>query len=111
MSGNLAKKELVHLSDGPCQASHVIIMDFFFFCFPKREILDPPNLKEFAVVNFKFDENGREFSKRVENTVGKRRKLLVTSNFSFAHSVFKRLVMQTHKNQGLCGKALKWTSS
>ena len=28
-------------------------------------------LKEFADDNFKFDENGRELSKRVENTVGK----------------------------------------
>ena len=29
-------------------------------------------LKEFADDNFKFDENGRKLSKRVENTVGKR---------------------------------------
>ena len=28
-------------------------------------------LKEFADNNFKFDENGGKFSKRVENTVGK----------------------------------------
>ena len=28
-------------------------------------------LKEFADDNFKFDENGRTFSKRVESTVGK----------------------------------------
>ena len=28
-------------------------------------------MKEFADDNFKFDENGRTFSKRVENTVGK----------------------------------------
>ena len=28
-------------------------------------------LKELAKNNFKFDENGRKFSKRVENTVGK----------------------------------------
>ena len=28
-------------------------------------------LKEFADNNFKFDENGRKLSKRVENTVGK----------------------------------------
>ena len=34
-------------------------------------------------------------------------KLLVTSNFSFSHSVFKRLVLQTRKNQGLFGKGLK----
>ena len=38
---------------------------------------------------------------------GKKEKLLVTSNFSFSHSVFKRLVLQTRKNQGLFGKELK----
>ena len=44
-------------------------------------------------------------------------KLLVTSNFSFSNSVFKRLILQTRKNQGLFGKELTlyqttkfWTS-
>ena len=35
------------------------------------KILDSSKLKEVADDNFRFDENGREFSKRVENTVGK----------------------------------------
>ena len=35
-------------------------------------MLDASKLKEFADDNFKFDENDRKFSKRVENTVGKR---------------------------------------
>ena len=39
--------------------------------FPRRQILDTPKLKEFADDNFKFDKNGKKFSKRVENTVGK----------------------------------------
>ena len=39
--------------------------------FPKRQILDSSNLKESADNNFKFDENDKEFSHRVENTVGK----------------------------------------
>ena len=34
-------------------------------------ILDSSKLKEFADDNFKFDENGRQFSERLENTVGK----------------------------------------
>ena len=34
-------------------------------------------------------------------------KLLVTSNFDFSHSVFKRLVLQTRENQGMFGKGLK----
>ena len=35
------------------------------------QISDSPKLKEFAGDNFKFDKNGREFSKQVENTAGK----------------------------------------
>ena len=37
----------------------------------KRQILDSSKLKESADDNFKFDESGRMFSKRVDNTVGK----------------------------------------
>ena len=37
----------------------------------QTKILDSSVLKEFADDNFKFDENGRKFSERVENTVGK----------------------------------------
>ena len=40
-------------------------------------------------------------------TLCKKEKLLVMSNFSFSHSVFKRLVLQTRENQGLFGKGLK----
>ena len=54
--------------------------------------------KEFADNNFEYNENGRKFSKQVENTV-EMEKLLVMS-------VFKRLIPQTHKNQGLFGKEL-----
>ena len=39
--------------------------------FPKQQILDSSKLKEFADDNFKFDENGRKFSKQVEITMGK----------------------------------------
>ena len=44
---------------------------FGIFHFPKRQNLESSKLKEFADDNFKFNENGGEFSKRVENTVGK----------------------------------------
>ena len=39
--------------------------------FTRQQILDSSILKEFADDNFKFDENSRKLSKRVENTVGK----------------------------------------
>ena len=71
----------------------------------KRQILHHSKLKEFADDNFKLDDNGRKSSKRVENTVGKRR----NCSFSFSHSVFKRLVLQSRKNQGLFGKGFNRT--
>ena len=42
--------------------------------------------------------------KKVIKHCRKRRNCSLTSNFSFSHSVFKRLVLQTRKNQGLFGK-------
>ena len=48
-----------------------------------------------------------ESSPNEQKTLWKKKILLVMSNFSFSHSVFKRLVLQTRKNQGLFGKGLK----
>ena len=67
--------------------------------------LDSSKLKEFADDNFKFDENGRKFSKW-EKTMWEMEKLLVTRNLSFCHSVFKSFLIQRRKNQGLFGKGL-----
>ena len=64
-------------------------------------------MKEFADDNFKFDENGGNVSKRVENTVGKG-EIARYEQFLFSHSVFYRLLLQTRKNQGLFGKGLNW---
>ena len=66
------------------------------------QILDSSKLKDFAHNNFEFDENGRKLSKQVENTVGKR-EIARSSNFSFSHSVFKRLVSQKRQKVSLCG--------
>ena len=57
--------------------------------------------------NFKLNENGRKFSKRKENTVGKGK---IANNEQFLlllqYSI-KRLVLHTHKNlQSLFGKGL-----
>ena len=41
-----------------------------------------------------------------KKTKWEKEKLLVTSNFSFSHFVFKRLVLQTRNKQGLFGKGL-----
>ena len=49
----------------------MMIMHGFFLTFTRQQILDSSKLKKFANDNFKFDENGRKLSKRVEHTVGK----------------------------------------
>ena len=51
--------------------SNIFCLLYHFHPFPKRQILDSLNLKEFADDNFRYNENGRKFSKRVGNTVGK----------------------------------------
>ena len=47
-----------------------------------------------------------ESSSTDQKTLREKEKLLITSNFSFSHSVFKGFVLQTCKNQGLFGKGL-----
>ena len=57
--------------------------------FAKQQIFDSSKIKEFAEDNFEFDKNGRNFSKMLENTVGK-----------------GEIVLQTRKNKGLLEKEL-----
>ena len=52
-----------------------------------------------------------EISLNSLKTMCKKEKLLVINNFAFSHSVFKRLALQTHKNQGLFGKGLNLIKS
>ena len=47
-----------------------------------------------------------ECSQNGLKTLCEKEKLFIMSNFSFPHSVFKRLVLQTRENQGLFGKWL-----
>ena len=77
----------------------------FSLTITRRQILDPSKLKEFADDNSKFDENGKKLSNQVENTVGKG-EMAHYKQFLLFNSVFKRLVLQTCKNQGLLEKVL-----
>ena len=102
-----------------CVTGHLhfsLFLHYSFSLFPKRQILDSFKFKEFADDNFKFNKNGRKFSKQVENTVGKgeiacyEQFLLfpqfITSSFSFSNSVFIRLVSQGRLKVSLCGNGL-----
>ena len=53
-------------------------MATFFNPFSNDQISDSSKLKEFADDYFEFDENGRKFSKWVENTVEQERQIVAT---------------------------------
>ena len=76
------------------------------FTLSQTTILDTSKLTEFADDNFKFDENGRKFSKQVENAVGKG-EIARYEQFLLFPQCFQRLVLQTRKNRGLFGKGLR----
>ena len=56
-----ANSELLHISSSPLLVLNPFPNDTFY----------SSKLNEFAVDNFKFDENGRKFFRLVENIVGK----------------------------------------
>ena len=55
---------------------------------------------------FHIRRKGQKVIQTVRKHCGKKEKLLVTSNFSFSHSVFKRLVSQGRQKASLCGNGL-----
>ena len=85
---------------------------FSFNPLPDDKILDESKLKKSADDNFEFDVNSRKFSKQVEleNALSKE-EIARQSNFSFSHSVFKRLVSEGRQKVSLCGNGLRTTSS
>ena len=74
--------------------------------FPKQQILDSSKMEEFADDNFEFNENGRKFSKRVENTEGKGEIACYKQFLLFPQCFQKDLYCRHVQNQGLFGKGL-----
>ena len=72
---------------------------------PKRQLLHSSRRNEFADDNdFKFYENGITFSKRLENTVGKRKKCSLRAISPFP-TVFSKGLYQRHvKTMDCMGK-------
>ena len=66
-----------------------------------EKILDSSKLREYADDYFKFDENVRKFSKRVE-TLWEKEKLLIRSNFSFSKGAFKKTCKCRHVKTRAC---------
>ena len=73
--------------------------------FPHVKILDQTKLKAFADDKLNITNMIISVFDRVENIVGKG-EIACTSNFSFSHNVFKRLLSQTSQKVSLCGNGL-----
>ena len=68
------------------------------------KFLDALFMKEFEDDNLKFDENGRKFSKRVENTMGKG-EIACYEQFLLFPQVFSKGLHCRHvKNRACLGK-------
>ena len=76
---------------------------------PDNKILDQTKLKAFADDKLNVTKMIISDFDRVEN-VGKG-EIACTSNFSFSHNVFKRLLSQTRQKVSLCGNGLIQTRS
>ena len=63
-------------------------------------------LKEFTDDNFKFNENGRKFSKQVDKTVGKG-KIAHCKQFLFLPPCFQKTCPADMKKPGLVWEGLK----
>ena len=81
-------------------------MVFNFNPFPNDKILDQTKLKAFADNKLNVTKMTISVFDRVENIVGKG-EIACTSNFSFSHKVFKRLLSQTHQKVSL---VLEWVN-
>ena len=63
-------------------------------------------MKEFADDNFKFDENGRRLSRRVENTVGKG-EIARYEQFLLLPQCFQKACFPGASKVSLCGNGLR----
>ena len=73
--------------------------------FPHDKILDQTKLKAFADDKLNVTKILISVFDRVENIMGKG-EIACTSNFSFSHNVFKKLLSQRHQKVLLCGNGL-----
>ena len=71
----------------------------------KRQILDS-KLQEFADDNYKFDKYSRNFSRKVDNTVGKGKIACYYQFLFFPTVILKNLYCRQHKNPGFFGKRI-----
>ena len=84
---------------------------FFYFCqavvnpFPHGKIFDQIKWKAFLDDKLNVTNMIISVFDGVENIVGKG-EIACTSNFSFSHNIFKRLLSQPLQNVSLCGNGL-----
>ena len=89
-----------------CNKTLICHIQIGFNPFTGQQILDSSKLKEFADDKFQILRKWKKVVQTRKKHCGKREELLVTSNFSFSHSLFKGLVSQGRQKVSLCGNGL-----
>ena len=81
------------------------VKNYLFNPFPHDKLFDQTKLKALADDKLNATKMIDSVFDRVENIVGNG-EIACTSNFSFSHNVFKRLLSQTCQKVSLCGNGL-----
>ena len=105
----LAKECLIHYHDEllPSMTSHNL-ESIKCTLFPNDRFLTLSNWKTLQATISNLMKMAESSPNRFK-TLWEKENFLIMSNFSFSNNVFKRLLLQTGKNQGLFGKG--WTTS
>ena len=78
--------------------------------FPNNKFYTLPKLKDFSDNNFEFVENGRKFSKRVENTLGKE-EIAHYEQFLLFSQCFQKTCTADTEKPGFVWKRVKYIST
>ena len=95
----------MHQYKGKFIVRYLASLHLIFNPFPHDKILDQTKLKAFADDKLNVKKMIISVNDRIEKIVGKG-EIVCTSNFSFSHNVFKRLLSQTYQKVSLCGNGL-----
>ena len=109
MFSTLSKTNFAILVTFKLSSANALNLEVFILLFGKEfgriRVIPFPTEKSLQTTILNFMKM-TEISPGRKKTLWGNETLLVTSNVSFSHSVFKGLVLQTRKNQGLFGKEI-----
>ena len=103
--GKILLLDTSEIKNGVYYGTPKVTCSTFLNPLPDNEFQTLPNWKSLQTTISNLTKMAERYPNRWK-TLWEKEKLLVTSNFSFSHSVFKRLVSQGRQKVSLCGNGL-----